>query len=61
MKKNKKLFNIGPIMCIMIISIVLIILSFILNRIGYKGYITDPETHEKTLVTVNNIFSRTGL
>ena len=61
MKKNKKLFNIGPIMCIMIISIVLIILSFILNRIGYKGYITDPETHEKTLVTVNNILSRTGI
>ena len=61
MKKNKKLFNIGPIVAIMIISTILIILSFILNKIGYKGYMTDPETHEKTLVTVNNILSRTGI
>jgi len=59
-KKLKKL-NVGPIMLIIFISIILLLLSFILNKIGFKGYLTDPETHQRTIVTVNNIFSRTGL
>ena len=59
-KKLKKI-NIGPIMLIIIMSIIFLLLSFILNKIGYKGYMTDPETHQKTIVTVNNIFSKTGL
>jgi len=61
LKKSKKIINIGPITAIIFMSIILMLLSFLLNKIGYKGYITNPETHEKTLVTVNNIFSRTGL
>ena len=61
MKKSKKIINIGPITAIIFMSVILMLLSFLLNKIGYKGYITNPETHEKTLVTVNNIFSRTGL
>lgn len=60
-KKNKKRLNVGPIMFILLISIVLLLLSFILNKIGFKGYLIDPETNERTIVTVNNIFSRTGL
>ena len=59
-KKLKKL-NVGPIMLIIFISIILLLLSFILNKMGFKGYLTDPETHQRTIVTVNNIFSRTGL
>ena len=59
-KKLKKL-NVGPIMLIIFISIILLLLSFILNKIGFKGYLTDPETHQRTIITVNNIFSRTGL
>ena len=59
-KKLKKI-NIGPIMLIIFISIALLILSFLLNKIGFKGYVTDVQTHQKTIVTVNNIFSREGL
>ena len=61
LKRNKRKINVGPIMCIMIISSFLLVLSFILNKIGFSGYVIDPETHEKTFMTVNNIFSRTGL
>ena len=59
-KKLKKI-NIGPIMLIIFMSVILLLLSFILNKIGFKGYLTDPETHQRTIITVNNIFSRTGL
>ena len=59
-KKLKKL-DIGPIMLIIFISIALLILSFLLNKIGFKGYMTDAQTHQKTIVTVNNIFSKEGL
>lgn len=59
-KKLKKL-NVGPIMLIIVFSAILLLLSFILNKIGFKGYLIDPETNEKTIVTVNNIFSTTGL
>ena len=59
-KKLKKI-NVGPIMLIIFISIILLLLSFILNKIGFKGYLTDPETHQRTIITVNNIFSKTGL
>lgn len=60
-KKNKKKLNIGPIMFTIIVSGVLLLLSFVLNKIGFKGYLIDPETNERTIITVNNIFSRTGL
>lgn len=59
-KKMKKV-DIGPIMLIIFISLAILLLSFILNKIGLKGYIVDPDTHQKTIITVNNIFSKTGL
>ena len=59
-RKRIKKFNPGPITVMIIISAILIILSFILNKIGVKGKITDPETFETTTITVNNFFTKEG-
>lgn len=58
-KKIKKL-NPGPITVMIIISFLLMILSFILNKLGVKGTITDPDTFETTTITVNNFFTKEG-
>ena len=61
MKRKKiKKFNPGPITVMLIISVVLMVLSFILNKIGVKGKITDPDTFETTTITVNNFFTKEG-
>ena len=61
MKKKKiKKFNPGPLTVMIIISAILIVLSFILNKIGLKGKLTDPNTFETTTVTVNNFFTKEG-
>ena len=61
MKKKKiKKFNPGPLTVMIILSIILMVLSFILNKIGLKGTMTDPNTFETTTETVNNIFTREG-
>ena len=54
-KKKLKKFNPGPITVMIFMSIILMIISFILNKIGIKGKLTDPNTLETTTVTVNNI------
>lgn len=60
-KKKLKKFNPGPITIMLIISIVLMFLSFLFNKLGVKGTLTDPDTLETTIVTVNNIFSKEGI
>lgn len=59
-RKKLKKFNPGPITVMIIISLVLMILSFILNKLGLKGKITDYNTYETTTITVNNIFTKEG-
>ncbi len=60
-KKKLKKFNPGPITVMLIISVMLMLLSFLLNKLGFKGTLTDPDTLETTIVTVNNIFSKDGI
>lgn len=61
--KKKKLFKFspGPITVIMIMCAVLMVLSFVLNKIGVKGTLTDSDSLETTIITVNNIFSKEGI
>lgn len=60
-KKKIKKFNPGPITVMLIISFILMMLSFLLNKIGVKGTLTDADTLETTVVTVNNIFTKDGI
>lgn len=57
--RNKK--TLGPIVIMIIISLVIMGLSFILNKIGLQAILTEVGTSETTIVTVNNIFSREGI
>ncbi len=59
-KKMRKL-NLGPITVMIVISAILIVLSFALNKIGLTGKMTDLETLETTTITVNNILSKDGI
>ena len=57
--RNKK--TLGPIIIMIIISLVIMVLSFILNKIGLQAILTEVGTSETTIVTVNNIFSKEGI
>lgn len=62
MLKNKfKKFNPGPITIMLFISFILMILSFVFNKLGVKGILTDSQTFETSTVLVNNIFSKEGI
>lgn len=58
-KKKKKTF--GPVIVIVCITVGIMILSWILNLIGLKGYITEAETLETSLVTIKNVLSKEGI
>ncbi len=60
-KKRIKKFNPGPITVMIIISIVIMVLGFIFNKIGLTGTLTDPETLETTVITTNNVFTKEGI
>lgn len=61
MKKNKnRKLSPGPLTVIIIISLILTILSLILNKLGIKGTLTDSDSLETTIVTVNNVFTKEG-
>ena len=61
MKRNKRKVSFGPITVMIVIGIFLSVLSFVLNKIQFQSYTTDPETLETTVVTVRNIFSKEGI
>lgn len=64
MKKNNKINKgrrIGPISEIIIFALFISILCFILNLLKVSGFKTDPITFETTLVTINNVFSKSGI
>ena len=57
--RNRK--TLGPIVIMMILSFVIMILSFIFSKLGLQAVLTEVGTSETTIVTVNNIFSREGI
>lgn len=61
MKKKNRKFNPGPITVMLIITFIIMVFSFVLNKIGIRGKMTDPNTFETTTVTVNNIFTKEGI
>ena len=61
MKRKNRKFNPGPITVMLIITVVIMVLSFLLNKIGIRGKMTDPNTFETTTITVNNIFTKEGI
>lgn len=63
-KKNKKEAKVlGPIFVIGIITLVVMILSFILSALNIEGQIADTTNNnlEMQMVAINNIFSKDGL
>jgi len=60
-KKKKQRGTSGPVVVIAIMTIIIMILSLILNLLGVRGYITEATTLETSLVTVNNVFSKEGI
>lgn len=58
---KKKKGTSGPVIVIVLLTIFIMLLSLVLNLIGVKGYITELETLETTLVTVNNVLSKDGI
>lgn len=60
-RRNRNKKTLGPIIIMIIISFVVMILSFILNKLGVQSIVTETGTFETTIVTINNIFSKEGI
>ena len=58
-KRNKRLM--GPVVEIILMSIIIVAICLILNLIGASGYKTEGGTFETTLVEIKNIFSTAGI
>ena len=59
MKRKKR--SMGPVVEIILFSIVVALFCFIFSLIGTSGYITEGGTFETTLVVLNNFFSTAGI
>ena len=61
MKKKKKIFQ-GALSTIILMTVVVMVLSFLLSLFGLEGYETYISNGrlESSLITVNNIFSVNG-
>ena len=57
--RNKK--TLGPIVIMILISLGIMVLSFVLNKLGLQAVLTEVGTSETTIVTVNNIFTKEGI
>ncbi len=57
--RNKK--TLGPIVIMILISLGIMVASFLLNKLGLQAVLTEVGTSETTIVTVNNIFSKEGI
>ena len=60
-KKKNKQSRKGPISEIIIFGLIISVLSFVFSLLKVNGLKTDPGTFETTLVTINNIFSKSGI
>ena len=59
MKRKKR--SIGPVVEIILFSVIVALLCLIFSLIGANGYITEGGTFETTLVVLNNFFSTAGI
>ena len=60
-KFKRNLKKQGPIVTIIFLCLVIALVSFILNLFKVSGNITEADTLETSIVTVNNIFSKEGI
>ena len=58
---NKKKHFVGPVVEIIFLGVIISLICLILNLIKSRGYVTEPQTFETTLVIVKNIFSKSGI
>ena len=58
---SKKKYFIGPVVEIIFLGLIISIICLVLNLIKTRGYITEPQTFETTLVIIKNIFSKAGI
>ena len=58
-KRNKRLM--GPVVEIILMSIIIAVICLIFNLIGASGYKTEGGTFETTLVEIKNIFTTAGI
>jgi len=58
-KRKKR--SIGPVVEIILFSVIVALLCLIFSLIGANGYITEGGTFETTLVVLNNFFSTAGI
>lgn len=62
-KKHKKINTKGPVIVILIMTIIISLISFLFSMFGIEGYktIINNDILETSLVTVNNVFSIKGI
>jgi len=60
-KTKKGLKSIGPVVEIMLLTLIVAVLSFLFKLFNSSGYITEGGTFETTLIVVKNIFSSEGI
>ena len=58
---TKKKRFIGPVVEIMFLAVIVSLICLVLNLIKTRGYITEAQTFETSLVIVKNIFSKAGI
>ena len=58
---TKKKRFIGPVVEIIFLGIIISLICLVLNLIKTRGYITEAQTFETSLVIVKNIFSKAGI
>ena len=58
---NKKKYFVGPVVEIIFLGLIISFICLFLNLIKVRGYVTEPQTFETTLVIVKNIFSKAGI
>lgn len=61
MSKKTKKRTMGPVVELILLSIILTAICLVLNLVGASGYKTDGGTFETSLLTINNIFSKEGI
>ena len=59
MKRKKR--SIGPVVEIILFSVIVALFCLIFSLTGARGYITEGGTFETTLVVLNNFFSTAGI
>lgn len=59
MSKNKRFL--GPVVEIIFLAVLISLICLVCNLLKVRGYITEAQTFETSLVVIKNIFSKTGI